>query len=33
MRILYSKIPVVEGVNVEGKKVRGSVEQVYEWEH
>lgn len=33
MRVLYSKIPVMEGVSVAGKKVRGGVEQVYEWEH
>ena len=33
MRILYSKIPAIEGVTVDQQKIRGSVEQVYEWEH
>lgn len=32
MRMMMSKIPLTEGVTVEHKKVRGSVEQVYEWE-
>jgi uncharacterized protein YneF (UPF0154 family) len=33
MRIMYSKMPMMEGVSVDKQKVRGSVEQVYEWEH
>lgn len=32
MRMMMSKMPLMEGVTVEHKKVRGSVEQVYEWE-
>ncbi|MNM79693.1 hypothetical protein D3C81_916350 [compost metagenome] len=32
MRMMMSKMPLIEGVTVERKKVRGSVEQVYEWE-
>lgn len=32
MRVMESKMPVMEGVTVERNKVRGSVEQVYEWE-
>ncbi|WP_081818019.1 GLPGLI family protein [Sphingobacterium thalpophilum] len=32
MRMMMSKMPVMEGVTVERQKVRGSVEQVYEWE-
>jgi len=32
MRIMMSKMPMMDGVNVEHKKIRGSVEQVYEWE-
>ncbi|WP_286862315.1 MULTISPECIES: GLPGLI family protein [Sphingobacterium] len=32
MRMMMSKMPLMEGVTVERKKVRGSVEQVYEWE-
>ena len=32
MRMMMSKMPLVEGVTVERKKIRGSVEQVYEWE-
>ncbi|TKC08809.1 GLPGLI family protein [Pedobacter frigoris] len=32
MRIMESKMPVMEGVTVERNKVRGTVEQVYEWE-
>lgn len=32
MRIIESKIPVIEGMTSERKKVRGGVEQVYEWE-
>ena len=32
MRVMMSKMPLVEGVTVERKKIRGSVEQVYEWE-
>ncbi|MDR2275989.1 MAG: GLPGLI family protein [Sphingobacterium sp.] len=32
MRIIASKIPVIEGMTSESKKVRGGVEQVYEWE-
>ncbi|WP_293957829.1 MULTISPECIES: GLPGLI family protein [unclassified Sphingobacterium] len=33
MRMLYSKMPMMEGVSVEKQKVRGSVEQKYEWEN
>jgi GLPGLI family protein len=33
MRIMYSKMPMMEGVSVEKQKVRGSVEHEYEWEH
>lgn len=32
MRIMQSKMPVIDGVTVERHKVRGAVEQVYEWE-
>lgn len=32
VRMMMSKMPLVEGVTVERKKIRGSVEQVYEWE-
>lgn len=32
MRIMESKMPAMEGVTVERKRVRGTVEQVYEWE-
>jgi GLPGLI family protein len=32
MRMLESKMPAMEGVTTERKKVRGTVEQVYEWE-
>ena len=32
MRIMMSKMPMMDGVSVEHKKIRGSVEQVYEWE-
>jgi GLPGLI family protein len=32
MRIMESKMPAMEGVTIERKKVRGTVEQVYEWE-
>jgi len=32
MRILQSKIPAMEGVTIERKRTRGTVEQVYEWE-
>jgi len=32
MRIIASKIPVIEGMKSESKKIRGGVEQVYEWE-
>ncbi|GHE45438.1 GLPGLI family protein [Sphingobacterium griseoflavum] len=32
MRMMMSKMPLTEGITVERKKVRGSVEQVYEWE-
>jgi len=32
MRIMESKMPVMDGVTVERNKVRGTVEQVYEWE-
>jgi GLPGLI family protein len=33
MRRLQSKMPVVEGVTIERKRTRGTVEQIYEWEH
>ena len=32
MHMMMSKMPLTEGITVERKKVRGSVEQVYEWE-
>jgi GLPGLI family protein len=32
MRIMESKMPAVGGVTTERQKVRGTVEQVYEWE-
>ncbi|MDR6781966.1 GLPGLI family protein [Pedobacter africanus] len=32
MRIMESKMPPINGVTVERKKVRGTVEQIYEWE-
>lgn len=32
MRIIESKMPVMDGLTSERKKVRGGVEQVYEWE-
>lgn len=32
MRMMMSKMPMMEDVTVERKKIRGSVEQVYEWE-
>lgn len=34
MRILESKMPAgMEGETIERKKIRGTVEQIYEWEH
>ncbi|WP_295769334.1 GLPGLI family protein [uncultured Mucilaginibacter sp.] len=33
MRMLQSKMPAVEGVTIERKRTRGTVEQIYEWEH
>lgn len=33
MRILQSKMPTIEGLTVDRQKVRGTVEQLYEWEH
>jgi GLPGLI family protein len=32
MRIMESKMPVIQGLTTERKKVRGTVEQIYEWE-
>ena len=32
MRIIESKMPRVEGMKTESEKIRGGVEQVYEWE-
>lgn len=32
LRIMESKMPVMNGVTVDRQKVRGGVEQVYEWE-
>lgn len=32
MRIMESKMPPINGVTIEREKVRGTVEQIYEWE-
>lgn len=32
LRIIESKMPAIEGESIERKRVRASVEQVYEWE-
>lgn len=32
MRMMQSKMPAIEGITIERKRTRGTVEQIYEWE-